>query len=369
MKNKYLSPLTYVKNGKIKRSPHHSPCKVSMSGIYRSLKAVGFLIALVLGLDVQSTWPFSIREPQKSSVHQSGELISVALELGGLPGVTKVQYFLYVEDEDMLQELVEEKLVLTSTAKDTPPFGGEFLIPEQAIGTYRLLAVAEQGGRQSQVALQAIFDEIPIHVEPSAQLLNIDFQTNKPLRFGRAGEARVYDQLDALGTTFELPVVGEFSDGITRALRRKTAGTTYFSANESVITVNKDGVLRLMGNGATVLKVNNRDQVGNLEIVVEVNDEPNEPPVADAGNTQSVSAGERVTLSGLGSYDPEGGSLQFRWFQVRGSKIPLLDPYSAQAKFLAPLVAETRIFRFKLRVTDMHGADSQPSYVDVRVRP
>jgi len=260
-------------------------------------------------------------------------------------------------------------LALVSTANNNPPFGGKIRVPRAAIGTYRLLAVAEQGGRQSDVESLAIFDEVLVHIETKAKLLEIDFQTEKPLRFGRAGLVRVYDQLDFLGTTFELPVIGRFSDGMTRSIRSQTAGTTYQSANESVITVNQNGVLGLVGNGGTVLTVKNRNQEATLEILVEVDDEPNQPPIADPGKTQTVYSGEKVTLKGLGSYDPEGGSLEYHWSQVRGSKIPLLDPYSAKARFLAPFVVEARTFRFKLKVTDVRGADSLPSYVDVMIEP
>ena len=340
-----------------------------MSCQFGSLKTLGFFTSLAIVFWVQSAWPFSISEPQTASVHQAGQYIAVVLELGELPGVTKVNYYWYEEDEDMLKALVEEKLALVATKESTPRFGGNILIPKEAIGTFRLLAVVEQGGRQSQHKSLAIFDEVLIAIEPNGTLLDIYFQTDKPLRFGRAGGVRVYDQLDSLGTTFELPVMGEFSDGVTRAIRRHTTGTTYQSGNERIITVNQDGVLRLVGNGETVLTVKNRDQVATLDILVEVNDEPNLPPVSDAGKSQSVSAGERVIINGLGSYDPEGGSLQYHWSQVRGSKVALLDPYSAQAKFLAPLVAEERTFRFKLRVTDVQGADSLPALVDVIVRP
>jgi len=152
-----------------------------------SLKTLGFLISLVLVFAFQPAWPFSISEPNASSVHQAGQHIPVILELGNLPGVTKVNYYWYGEDEDMLKALVEQKLALVATAKSTPPFGGNILVPEEAVGTYRLLAVAEQGGRQSQHESLAIFDEVLIHIEPNAQLLEIDFQTDKPLRFGRAG--------------------------------------------------------------------------------------------------------------------------------------------------------------------------------------
>ena len=336
-----------------------------MSPPFISLKMLGILTSLVLLWGIQSTWPFSIIEPKPSSVHQAGQHIPVTLELGNVPGVTQVTYYWYRDDEDMLQELAEERLALVSTATHTPPFGGNILVPKEAIGIYRLLAVAEQGGRQSQVELLAIFDEVLLHIEPKAQLMEIDFQTDKPLRLGRAEGPRVY----FLGRTLELPVVGQFSDGITRAIRHHTAGTTYHVANEHVVTITQDGVLRLVGNGKTVLRVKNRDQEATLGILVEVDEIPNHPPVANSGKGQTASAGERVILNGLGSYDPEGGSLQYHWSQVRGSKIPLLDPYSGQARFLAPFVAAARTFRFKLRVTDVQGADSLPSYVDVIVTP
>ena len=208
-----------------------------MSPPFISLKMLGILIPLVLLWGIQSSWPFSIIEPKPSSVHQAGQHIPVTLELNDLPGVTKVNYYWYWEDEDMLKALAEKKLALVATATSHPPFGGIIVVPEEAIGTYRLLAVAEQGGRQSQHKSMAIFDEVLIHIEPNAQLLDIEFQTDKPLRFGRASGVRVYDQVDSLGKTFELPVMGEFSDGITRAIRWHTAGTTYQSANEQIITV------------------------------------------------------------------------------------------------------------------------------------
>lgn len=340
-----------------------------MSPPFFSLKMLGILTSLFLLLGIQSAWSFSIIAPQSSSMHQAGQPIPVTLELGNVPGVTKVAYYWYREDEDMLQELAEERLALVSTAKHTPPFGGKILVPKEAIGAYRLLAVAEQGGRQSQVELLAIFDEVLLHIEPKAQLVAINFQTDTPLRLGRAGPSRVYAHLDFLGTTLELPVVGQFSDGITRAIRHHTAGTTYHSANEQVITVTQDGLIRVVGNGKTVLMVKNRDQEATLDILVEVDETPNDPPVSNSGKEQTASAGERVILNGLGSYDPEGGSLQYHWSQVRGSKIPLLDPYSAKARFLAPLVTADRTFRFKLRVSDVQGADSHPSYVDVIIEP
>jgi hypothetical protein len=340
-----------------------------MSPAFGSLKTLKLLTFLAFVFGIKPAWSFSISEPKESSILQAGHTINVVLDFKDVHGVTKVKYYWYLESEDMLQESLSENVALVSTSKNTPPFGGNLPVPLEAMGTYRLLAVAEQGGRQSDVESLAIFDEILVQIEPDAELLEIDFQTNKPLRLGRAGEARVYDQVDFIGKTLVLPVIGRFSDDTTRSIRTHSAGTTYQSGNESIITVNEDGVLRLTGNGGTVLTVRNRNLEATIDILVEVSDELNLPPVSDAGKNQSVYPGEQVTLKALGSFDPDGGSLQYHWSQVRGSKIPLLDPYSAQAKFLAPFVVEERTFRFKLRVTDVLGADSLPAYVDVIVKP
>ena len=309
---------------------------------------------------------FSIEQPETGSTHPSNKTVSVVLDLGAATGITKVQFYWYEEQEDMLKAFVEEKLAGVETA---PPFGADLQPPQAATGLYRLLAVAEQENRQADDEEWAVFDEVLLRIQPHGSLEEIDFQTDKPLKFGRASAVRVYDQLDFLGKTIDLPVVGRFSDGALRSIRTAAAGTTYHVDDESVITINENGRLRLVGNGATTVTVKNAGVEKKLDVLVEVNTEPNQPPVGDPGPTRTVYSGETVVLNGLKSYDPEGGSLQYSWAQIRGSKIALLDPDSAKASFLAPFVAEPRLFRFTLRVTDVQGADSVPAVVDIMVEP
>ncbi|RMH06180.1 MAG: hypothetical protein D6704_07870 [Nitrospirae bacterium] len=338
---------------------------------WRSSPPTWFLLCLISLFPVLDSpgWAFTLLTPQNGEQYTSGARIPVRVDIGEVGGITAVQYFWYGEQEDMLEELVEKKRALTATAASNPPFGGMIRIPRQAIGNYRLLAVAVQGGAQQEKESWAIFDEVIIHIKPKAPLREIDFQTMKPLRFGRAGTARVYEQVDFLGKIFPLPVIGRFADGVTRPIRMHATGTVYVSSDESVVTVHKDGLLRLVGNGHAVITVKNGDIQASLDVYVEVNDQPNEPPVPDPGPNQVVYAGDRVVLNALGSYDPEGSSLTYHWSQVRGSKIPLLDPFSPKASFLAPYVVDERLFRFKLRVTDVQGADSFPTFVDVIVQP
>lgn len=324
---------------------------------------------LVTGIFLSPALGFKIVDPKAHSIHKPGEQLTVRLDLGEVSDIAHTNFYWYAEDEDMLEELAEERLALVATAESQPPFGGILEIPLEAIGVYRLLAVAELAGTQFRRDTWAIFDEILLNIQPDAELAEIDFETEKPLRLGRAGSAVVYDQVDFLGKIIPLPVVGVFADGVVRSIRSHTTGTTYRSSNEQVVTINEDGLLRLVGNGTATITVQNRGKVATLDVEVEVNEEPNEPPIADPGPDQVVAPGTRVQLNALNSYDPEGGSLQYYWSQVRGSRVPLLDPYSAQASFLAPHVPGERLFRFKLRVTDIKGADSLPAYVDVIVRP
>jgi len=340
-----------------------------MKRYLRSLHIAWFLTFFNLLIFTTTVFPFSIVEPKDSSTYLSGEKAYINLDIGEVGGITAVHYFWYAEGEDMLEELVDEKRALISTAKQPSPFGGTIRVPRTAIGTYRLLAVAQLEPGQIDTEKWAVFDEVLIHVEPKAQLKDIDFENEKPLRFGRAASARVYDQVDFLGKTLALPVIGRFSDGTVRSIRKKDTGTTYLIDDETVVTINDNGLLRLRGNGTAMLTVKNRGRQAMLEIQVKVNTQANQPPVTNPGETQTVYSGDPVILNGLASYDPEGGSLQYRWSQVRGSKISLLDPYAGKARFLAPFVPEERLFRFKLRVTDTQGADSLPAYLDIIVIP
>ncbi len=59
-------------------------------------------------------------------------------------------------------------------------------------------------------------------------------------------------------------------------------------------------------------------------------------PVAVAGAPQTVSAGETVRLDGSGSYNPEGGSLTYKWTQTAGPTVALAGTTVAKPTFTAP---------------------------------
>jgi hypothetical protein len=74
--------------------------------------------------------------------------------------------------------------------------------------------------------------------------------------------------------------------------------------------------------------------------------------VAYAGPDRTVAAGERVTLDGLGSYDPDGDALSHRWGQTMGPAVALDDADTARPSFLPP---EVGVYEFSLTVSDPDG--------------
>ena len=336
---------------------------------------------LWLALAILMCWPvgealaFKITEPAAGTKLTSGQTVIAHVDLGNDIGIVKVRYYWYGEQDDTLVEQddatamgsIIAPVALVGLSHHDPAFGGRLLVPKEAIGPMRLLAVAEIS--RGRLGTRSVFDEILVQVEPKAELTTIDFETDKPLQLGRSGQSSAFGHVDSMGKIFELPVVGDFADGVTRRISAPSTGTSYESSNPKVIKVLPSGLLQILGNGKTVLTVKNRGKQAQLDVDVNVNEEPNEPPIADAGDNKTVKAGTKVKLSGLKSRDAEGEALYYTWSQVRGSKVALLDVNGPEATFQAPQVSETRTYRFKLRVTDKKGADSVPAYVDITVEP
>ena len=336
---------------------------------------------LWLALAILMCWPvgealaFKITEPAARTKLTSGQTVIAHVDLGDDIGIVKVRYYWYGDQDDTLVEQddatamgsIIAPVALVGLSHHDPAFGGRLLVPKEAIGPMRLLAVAEIS--RGRLGTRSVFDEILVQVEPKAALTTIDFETDKPLQLGRSGQSSAFGHVDSMGKIFELPVVGDFADGMTRRISAPSTGTSYESSNPKVIKVLPSGLLQILGNGKTVLTVKNRGKQAQLGVDVNVNEEPNEPPIADAGDNKTVKAGTKVKLSGLKSRDAEGEALYYTWSQVRGSKVALLDVNGPEATFQAPQVSETRTYRFKLRVTDKKGADSVPAYVDITVEP
>jgi len=340
-----------------------------------SLLANFLTFALVSSFLTEQSFAFKITEPAAGATLSAGSTVTARVDLGKDTGIVQVRYYWYGEQDEVLVEQddataigsIVAPVAMIGSVEQQPAFGGPLKVPRDGIGPMRLLAVAEIS--RGRLGTRSVFDEVIVKVEPSAALTTIDFETDKPLQLGRAGQSSAFGHVDSLGKIFELPVVADFADGVTRRISTTASGTSYESSRQKVIKVLPEGLLQIVGNGKATITVTNRGTQASLDVDVNVNDEQNEPPVADAGAHKSVKSGSRVKLSGLKSRDPEGEALYYSWSQVRGSKISLLDANNSETSFLAPTVSEPRTYRFKLRVTDKKGADSLPAFVDVTVEP
>ena len=105
-----------------------------------------------------------------------------------------------------------------------------------------------------------------------------------------------------------------------------------------------------------------------VNVRVQPEGDENLRPEADAGVDRIVTSGDRVSLSGAGSSDPDGRVVSYAWSQIGGTGVTLSGANSATATFTAPTVSSETTLTFRLRVTDDDDATDDDT-VNVRVRP
>jgi large repetitive protein len=86
--------------------------------------------------------------------------------------------------------------------------------------------------------------------------------------------------------------------------------------------------------------------------------ELNSAPTAHAGLARSVKAGERVSLDGSASTDPDGDTLTASWTLDSGPAAAITSADRLQASFVAPEVTASTDLVFRLTVSDPAGATS-----------
>ena len=124
------------------------------------------------------------------------------------------------------------------------------------------------------------------------------------------------------------------------------------------------------GPGTYQIMVTAYDQQGNKAFVLTLNldvVDGNQPPVANAGANLATSSNQLVFLYGGGSFDPDDTGLVYEWAQLSGPPVSLLDTSFPTARFVAPLVAGSKVLEFGLTVSD--GQLSSQDEVSVTVAP
>jgi len=307
-----------------------------------------------------TTWALTLTIPTQGATVQSGQSVPVAVAVGKERDLRAVQYYWYRLDEEPLATRRATAAPFTA-AEGGSSLTGTVLVPPEALGAMRLLAVGEV--TRGRLESYEEFDEVLVTVETSAVLTAIEFTVEKPWRF------------DSIGKRVVVPAVGQFNDGRLRPLTGPNVGSRFRSSDERVVLVDAVGNLQVKGAGKAQIIVEHREKVGMLGIIVEANGEVNRAPIADVVNEMHVRSGELVVLDGLLSRDPDGDQLRYDWKQIRGHRVGLINANDSKATFVAPIVSERKPYQFSLTVTDMagpdtvKGADSVPAVMTVWVSP
>jgi hypothetical protein len=182
---------------------------------------------------------------------------------------------------------------------DTSPFTIAIAVPARALGPTRLIAVGTDASDQSILS-----NLVVVNVRTNARLDEVNVVTRNPFLFG-------------IGRKRQLAVTGIFDDAITRDLTSPIVGTQFLSSNPGIVAVSPTGVITSVAPGiATVVAQN-----GSVQDSVSVTVVPNAAPIARAGadaNRACVLRGAAVPvqLDGSGSFDPDGDSITFAWFEA-----------------------------------------------------
>jgi tetratricopeptide (TPR) repeat protein/streptogramin lyase len=106
----------------------------------------------------------------------------------------------------------------------------------------------------------------------------------------------------------------------------------------------------------------------NIQVTVNYVAPANQLPVANAGQDQTVNAGDVVTLDGNASKDPDGNIITYSWIQIAGPAVTLNDASTTRPSFTAPRVSSDTQLKFYLTVKDDKGDTSSFASVTITVK-
>jgi hypothetical protein len=139
-----------------------------------------------------------------------------------------------------------------------------------------------------------------------------------------------------------------------------TASITDQTTGAYTYTPNQDA----NGSDSFTFKVNDGTQDSNVAtIMVTITVTANNPPVADAGDDQTVDEVTVVGLSGSGNDVEDGTSVTFSWSPPAGSGVVLDDTSSPTPSFTAPAVTQDTQLTFSLIVTDSQGLSNSANVI------
>ncbi|MCP5421141.1 MAG: hypothetical protein H6969_11730 [Gammaproteobacteria bacterium] len=168
----------------------------------------------------------TITSPMNDSQVISGQTVSVAVQPNSSITVDNVLL-----------------LGLDAEIDNTAPFEFQVTIPSEAAGNIELIAVGKDAANNT------FFTSAPITLRaiPAASLQSIEVRPPEDLIFPK------------IGATYDLMVIGHYSDGVERDLTASSTGTRYASSDPNQASVSPEGVVTAQGEGSALIIIKNQD--------------------------------------------------------------------------------------------------------------
>jgi len=149
--------------------------------------------------------------------------------------------------------------------------------------------------------------------------------------------------------------------GITKYFWEQLSGTIVNTSNPNATQLTVFSPESCSGDDIllfqlTVTNINGLTATDSCSITINC---PNKPPVANAGNNQTVSDGQLVLLDATLSNDPDNEIISFSWEQISGLPVSLTSTTENRVTFIAPDPCPGSVsLQFQLTVTDSEGLTS-----------
>lgn len=213
------------------------------------------------------------------------------------------QIFLSVEAIEGF--VIDQVLFVSPFTNETltaPPYYVNFTIPDDVIGSVKIMAVGRDASEQF------VSDEVSVNVVPSSASPLQSLQAGLKMVSIQEGNAiseysGIY--MDLKGNPLQMNVEGMYSDGAKRKLQSADTGTTYVSNDSAIVTVNEEGLLTAQGIGKTTVTATNSGISVDVPVTV-TSDTPTVSIVLDDPINGQVYI--KLTFSGILQQSTDGVS-------------------------------------------------------------
>lgn len=194
-----------------------------------------------------------------------------------------------------------------------------------------------------------ITSDVTITSDQALKVATLELNDNQLTLGSATTDLTVYNAL-TLDSAGEIINTGEADLTLMAAL---TLDQGSILSESGTIALNGGGTMTggtLDISGSSLITSNSFEQSGGT---ITTDQSTQSSPFANAGEDQTVSIGDQVTLDGSSSNDIDGTIQSYAWTQTGGTTLTLTGATTSQLQFTAPsIVGSNEEFTFQLTVTD-----------------